>query len=157
MEFVKINKENLHLYLNLAHAYEAEFSNLTEKLPTPDGLFKPDTMPTDTHASYLLFDNDLPVGFCIAEITQMPHDICEFYIAPVARRKKLGYKLAEFVFKQFPGCWQVRQIVGAEQAIAFWRNVIGRLANESCEEQVVDDPIWGRVTRQRFVISLTHF
>lgn len=148
-----IGSENLSVYMNLAQAYEAEFSNLTDKLPDEMGLFEPDTLPDEQHKGFLLLENGLPIGFCVAEVASTPHDICEFYIVPVKRRGGHGYQLAESVFKAYPGQWQVRQIEGAERAIAFWRSVIRKATNDCFEEQVVDDPEWGVVTRQRFMIG----
>lgn len=148
----EICKENLNVYLNLAQAYEAEFSSITGKLPTKSGVFEPDTMPDENHKGFLLFDNEYPIGFCITKVDASPHDICEFYIIPAKRKKNFGYKLAKFVFEKYPGQWQVRQIVEATAAISFWRRIISQMTNDNYDEEVVDDLDWGKVLRQHFFI-----
>lgn len=148
-----INSTNLAIYMNLATAYEAEFSRLTGEMPSAEGLFAPGTVPGDKYKGFLLFVDDCPVGFAVVDILNQPHDVAEFYVVPVMRQQGLGLYLAETVFRQYPGAWQVRQIEGADEAIKFWRRVISRLSNDNYLEEVVSDPAWGTVTRQRFSIK----
>ena len=150
---ISIDNKNVEIYLNLARAYEAEFSNLTGKLPNEFGIFEPDTMPSSPYIGYLLFKNNIPVGFCLAEINLNLRDIAEFYIIPSARKNNLGLILASIIFEMYPGNWQVRQIQGADKATAFWRKVISKQTDNKYTEAVVNDPIWGIVTRQQFVID----
>ncbi len=150
-KITKIDKNTITYYLSLAHAYEAEFSNLTHKLPDESGIFHPDTMPVDPCVGYLLYVEKLPVGFCVANTKGAIHDIAEFYVIPVMRRQQLGLKLATAIFDKYPGQWQVRQIEGAEQAINFWRHVINTYTDGNYDEAIVDDPDWGTVTRQSFI------
>lgn len=138
--------------MNLAHAYEAEFSSLTEKTPNANGEFEPDTLPNNQYQGYILYEKLIPIGFCITDVSQEPHDIAEFYIIPVKRKCNYGYELAKYVFTKYPGQWQVRQIEGAHVATAFWRKVITAITNDNYQEAIVDDPSWGIVTRQSFTI-----
>lgn len=149
----QIDQANLDIYFNLAHSYEAEFSSITEKLPNNVGIFEPDTVPNDIYISYLMFEDDRPIGFCIANVQSNPHDIAEFYIVPVKRKQGLGLKLAEYVCNEYPGQWQIRQIQGATAATKFWRRVVAELTNGIYQEDFVKDSDWGMVTRQRFVID----
>ena len=55
LKFVEINQHNLNIFKNLAQAYEAEFSNLTHKLPNELGLFEIDTLPYKPYIGYLLY------------------------------------------------------------------------------------------------------
>lgn len=150
LRLTKINRENSDIFRNLAQAYEAEFSNLTHKLPNSLGLFEIDVFPESSHVGYLLYYNDTPIGFCVANVKSEIKDIAEFYIAPVMRKKNLGYQLAVMIFEKYPGRWQVRQIEGAIDAIHFWRRVIEKYTKNNYEESVVKDSFYGWVTRQTF-------
>ena len=150
---VPIDEKNTETYINLARSYEAEFSNLTHKLPNESGIFEPDTLPLPPYAGYLLYKKEMPVGFCIAEINDKRNDIAEFYIIPALRKNNLGFLLATTIFDLHPGQWQVRQIDGADNAKSFWRKVISQHTKNQYTESVVSDPDWGIVTRQQFTIN----
>ena len=52
--------------------------------------------------------------------------IAEFYIRPEHQKKGLGRKLAEHVFSEFPGPWEVAVSLKNTSAQAFWEKVIAR-------------------------------
>lgn len=149
-KLVEITQQNLDIFKNLAHAYEAEFSKITCKMPDEFGLFKIDTFPFTPYIGYLLYQREIPIGFCVTNVENEIKDIAEFYIAPVMRKNNFGYQLASMIFNKHPGQWQVRQIEGADHAVSFWRSVIKKYTKNQYEESVVQDPFWGIVTRQRF-------
>lgn len=153
LQIQKITNNNLSIYINLAHAYEAEFSSLTHKLPDLNGIYQPDSIPGDSCEGYLLFEHLLPVGFCLVNIDKPVYDIAEFYIGPVFRNKQYGKKFAFNIFSKYPGQWQVRQIKGAQHAILFWRSVIQEITDHQYHESIIEDPDWGEVTRQVFEIK----
>ena len=63
MEIRDVDDANIHVYLNLCQAYEAEFSAITGKLPGPDGMFSLDTTLGGPVRGYLLHVDGSPVGF----------------------------------------------------------------------------------------------
>lgn len=146
-----ITPANQCAFDRLIQAYEAEFSSITEKLPGPDGIFPLDTHLDDTHFGYLAYLGDIPVGFNVIATKGIGHfEVCEFYIIPVCRMKKRGYDLAAQVFDRHPGHWEVKQIVGADQAYNFWRKAIGQYTRGKYTDDVYRDEYWGKVTRQTF-------
>jgi predicted acetyltransferase len=148
---VPVDKSNLQVLLNLAQAYEAEFSPITKKNPSESGLYPLDTNIDEHHPSFLLFDQKIPVGFCIKHTVNNRHDIAEFYVVPTYRLKGHARQFAIEIFKKYPGEWQVQQIKGADQATQFWRATIKAFTKGKFEEAVAIDPYWGSVTRQSFV------
>lgn len=146
-----INKRNFRILINLAQAYEAEFSAITKKIPDKYGVFKLDTLPILPYIGYLLYINKIPVGFCIIKAISKIKDISEFYIIPSMRKRKLGIQFAHCIFDKYPGQWQVRQISGAYHAIDFWRKTIALYTNNKFKESVKSDKDWGIVTCQRFI------
>lgn len=150
-KIVKIDENNLEIYMNLAYAYEAEFSNLTKKMPNELGIFQPDTLPINPYCGYLLMYNNKPIGFSIVEINSQYNDVAEFYIIPIMRKNGYGKELAKKTFDYHSGLWYVRQIAGAEQAKQFWRKVINEYSSGQYLENEVLDEKWGKVTRQEFI------
>tara|TARA_R110000868_G_scaffold153059_1_gene378370 strand:- start:938 stop:1417 length:480 start_codon:yes stop_codon:yes gene_type:complete len=148
--FAEIDDQNVIVFENLAQAYEAEFSTLTQKVPNKLGVFKIDVNPLQRFSGYLVYDGNIPIGFSVVDVESSVNDILEFYIIPSMRHKKYGYALAAMVFDKHPGAWQVRQIKGADDATSFWRRVIKKYTNDRFKEQVITDATWGEVTCQQF-------
>ncbi|MDG1436888.1 MAG: hypothetical protein P8P83_03820 [Rickettsiaceae bacterium] len=146
-----ITNDNLFVVLNLFQAYEAEFSSLTQKMPNKEGVFQLDITPLVDNAGYLLYQNDIPIGFTFIDITKIPYDVEEFYIIPITRGNGFGKLLAHYIFDMHPGPWQIRQISGANLAREFWRKTISYYIGEDFKEEITEDPKWGEVTRQSFV------
>lgn len=51
-----------------------------------------------------------------------------------------------------PGSWEVKQISGADYATVFWRKAINARAHRDFVDDRYEDPYWGLVTRQTFLI-----
>lgn len=152
---MEVNNENINILLNLAQAYEAEFSPVTKKNPQPSGLYALDTICDADHPSFLLYDSEIPIGFCIKSFVDSRHDISEFYIVPTYRRKGIAKQFAFAIFNKYIGDWQVRQIQGADHATAFWRSIINEFTKGQYVESQVNDSYWGVVTRQLFKSQTT--
>lgn len=151
MDIREIENPPGRVFLNLALAYEAEFSGITRKKPDKDATFALDTMVGDGVTGYLLYIDSLPAGF--AMIACADHDqfqVCEFYILPCFRRQGVGKQFAHCLFDKHPGQWQVKQIEGADHAVFFWRHVIAGYTDNSFTEDEYQDDYWGRVIRQVF-------
>jgi|GEM_PF-499969 len=117
---------------------------------------------------FLAWQESVPIGFMtIALSPGQQFEVCDFYIVPGMRYKKLGSRLAAQVWSRFPGTWVVKQIEGAEYATQFWRKCIGEFLRgadvgkieasseerEGFEQDQFVDPYWGLVTRQTFAVS----
>ncbi|RRS08137.1 GNAT family N-acetyltransferase [Pseudoalteromonas sp. J010] len=139
------------VYFNLVQAYEAEFSALTKKLPDSNGVFQLDTPLDEQHFGYLAYENEFPVGFINIFKAHNNFEVCEFYIVPAARKRKLGSAFMSRVWQMYPGHWQIKQIQGADHAISFWRSVLTLNSIDYIESQYQDD-YWGEVNRQVFTI-----
>lgn len=64
--------------------------------------------------------------------------MAEFYIEPSARGHGVGKTAAELVLRQFPGNWEVAVLTGNEPALAFWRRVATRVANDDVMERTTE-------------------
>ena len=154
MEILEVDGRNMHVYLNLCQAYEAEFSSITGKLPGADGMFALDTTLSGPFKGYLLRVDGVPVGFAaIKAAAGEGAEVCEFYIVPSMRGKCLGKSFAGRLFAMHSGPWQVKQLQGAGHATCFWCKVIEEFTGCRYVQDEYDDPYWGRVTRQCFIAS----
>lgn len=155
MKIVKVNTDNLPIYLNLAQGYEAEFSGIINKKPGPDGRFALDTH-LDTRIKgntlgYLLYLDNLPAGLAaVHQASEDEFEVCEFYVLPVFRGKQRGLDFAQAIFARHGGNWQIKQVAGAHHATAFWRKVVSQYTKGQYCESTYQDDYWGAVIRQSF-------
>lgn len=153
MKIVEVDAGNLAIYLNLVQAYEAEFSPLTGKKPGSDGRFALDTHLGGNVHGYLLYLGESPAGLAAIESNGAAHEVREFYVVPLFRGKLTGSRFAQALWRRFPGQWEIKQIAGASKATEFWRRAVGEFTRGGFEEDRHDDPMWGRVVRQRFTVG----
>jgi predicted acetyltransferase len=153
MEIIPVTTENLAVYHQLAQAYEAEFSAITGKKPDTQGIFTLDTRIGDDVRGFLLSVGGLPAGLIAVRIKgEEAYEVSEFYVVPSFRKQSRGRHFAHAVWRILPGRWEIKQIVGAEYASEFWRKTIGTFPSSEFREDKYNDPYWGMVTRQQFVI-----
>jgi predicted acetyltransferase len=143
---------NLSTYLNLAQAYEAEFSPMTKKNPNLKGLYELDTTVGGEVKAYILQNSTNAIGFAAASVPEEgTRDLREFYVVPTMRGKKIGTYLAGQVFAFYPGKWTVKQLEHAIHATSFWHQALTDLGIPY-EETIFMDEYWGRVVMQTFQI-----
>lgn len=148
----EVCNSNLSTYLNLAQAYEAEFSPMTKKNPNLKGLYELDTTVGGEVKAYILQNSTNAIGFAAASVPEEgTRDLREFYVVPTMRGKKIGTYLAGQVFAFYPGKWTVKQLEQAIHATSFWHQALTELGIPY-EETIFMDEYWGRVVMQTFQI-----
>ena len=151
MQIIKVDPSNQHIYMNLAQAYEAEFSKIMQKKPDENGLFPLDTILEGNVTGYLLYVDGIPAGHtAIANESDGNYEVCDFYVVPYFRKNKVGKRFITQVFKMLGGRWEIKQVAGADHAVNFWRDVIGEYTAGNYSEDSYQDGKWGVVTRQAF-------
>lgn len=68
--------------------------------------------------------------------------MAEFFIMRKYRHQGIGEHVARSIFDQFPGAWQVGQIIENQPAISFWRKVISRYTLGDYQEHSLDNDHW---------------
>ena len=68
--------------------------------------------------------------------------MAEFFIMRKYRHQGIGEHVARTIFGQFPGAWQVGQIIENQPAIAFWRKVISRYTQDTFQEHSLNNDRW---------------
>ncbi|RJG36865.1 GNAT family N-acetyltransferase [Motilimonas pumila] len=151
MKIVKVDDTHRHVYANLYQGYAAEFSKIIDDKPNPDGTFDIDPKPEGSVTGYLLYLEGIPAALtAIDEKTPKGYEICDFYVLPCFRNKKVGKRFISILFQRLGGAWEIKQVAGAEHALKFWREVVGDYTDGHYIEDVFEDAKWGTVTRQRF-------
>lgn len=139
--------------MNLAQVYEAEFAPLTGVLPDADGCFQTHTTQArDGSFGYLLYHEGLPAGFGVFRHTGPTLLVQELFVCPHLRRKGMAGEFLRLIAQRHGGIWDIRQLEEAHEARAFWRAWAKRVDPEHAED-ALEDPKWGRVTRQLVDVS----
>lgn len=155
MKITPITETNSPIYHNLVQCYEAEFSPITGKKPNGSGLFELDTQLDGDTLGFLLLIDNTPAGIAAIKCKEThSYEVCEFYVVPYFRKNGIGMEFAHAIWQNYLGEWEIKQIQGAEYATAFWRKTINSFNKTEYTEESYDDPYWGTVTRQRFVINV---
>ena len=137
MEIVAVNTSNQYIYMNLAQAYEAEFSKIMAKQPGADDLFSLDTALGGDVQGYLLYCDDVPAGLTAIACTDgNNYEVCDFYVVPYFRQNQLGKRLLQLCLPCWAAAgrssrWQgpiMRYISGIIVSMPIPRDVISRTA-----------------------------
>ncbi|QUM76245.1 hypothetical protein HWV00_08445 [Moritella sp. 24] len=156
MQIVKVDSSNKHVYMNLAQAFEAEFSKIMQKKPDENGLLPLDTLIEGNVSGYLLYVDGVPAGHtAIANEAPDCYEVCDFYILPYFRKNKVGKRFISELFTRLGGSWEIKQVANTDHAVKFWRDVLTdyTAANNITAGFVEDDyqdAKFGPVTRQCF-------
>ena len=96
---------------------------------------------TDRHI-FALNNASVPIGFAMLNnhlrFNKEGFAIAEFYIDTQHQANGHGRELAEFVFCQFPGHWEVAVTRGNENAEKFWRQTISNYTGGKYREWKID-------------------
>lgn len=149
MQIQRVTSSDWQTFFHLSQQYEAEFARITRKLPDAAGVYT-FTDQGPHYEAWLAWEDRTPIGMAVVDTHRERIDLAEFYIIPARRHAGLGYELASQLFQQYPGDWQIRQIMGAEYAREFWQRVIRRYTQRPFTDTVEPDPEWGQVYIQRF-------
>jgi predicted acetyltransferase len=108
---------------------------------------------TNQHPFLIFIDSKL-AGFAVVDgevvDAQSQWNMGYFFVARRFRGKGVGKHVAQKLFAQFRGRWELYQLVANTNAIAFWRKTIAGFASAKIEERLLtihDD----ECVQQRFI------
>ncbi len=139
----KAGRESEALLRNLFEHYAHDMSEWFDLDVQPDGRFAFDVSKFWAGDSevFVARDGAAIVGFAIIG---PGFDMREFFVLRKYRRRGVGRGMADSIWNQRPGPWQVRVLEANRPAVPFWRAAIaahtGGLFTE--EERVVNDRRW---------------
>jgi predicted acetyltransferase len=95
----------------------------------------------ESHRPFLIFVDDKLAGFAVVDCEVVDPlsqwNIGYFFIARRFRGKGVGNHVAQKLFAQFRGRWEVYQLVANVNAIAFWRKTIAEFTKAKIEEHMI--------------------
>lgn len=87
----------------------------------------------DRHV-YILKESESIIGFALVNkhlrFNAGGFAVADFYIQKGHERKGYGRKLAEHVFAQFPGNWEVAVTLKNSSALVFWKQVVSSYTHD---------------------------
>ncbi len=90
-------------------------------------------MVENDHFIYILMESDIIIGFALVNkhlrFNADGFSVAEFYIQKKYQKKGYGSKLAEYVFSQFSGNWEVAVALKNTMARSFWKKVVSSYTN----------------------------
>jgi predicted acetyltransferase len=101
-----------------------------------------------SRAAFLVRCNGQLAGFVLVNehsiLSKVPNtkSIAEFFMMKKYRRCGIGWQVAEFVLRRFPGPWEVAQDSPNLTAQEFWRAVVSAYTQGQFETTMVDDERW---------------
>lgn len=97
------------------------------------------SMDPDRHI-YIVRESGFIIGFAFVNkhlrFNRDGFAVAEFYIQKAHVRKRTGSRLAEYVFEQFPGNWEVAVTSNNHSARLFWKQVVSSYTHETYSEKV---------------------
>ena len=80
------------------------------------------------------------------------YELAEFFVVNQYRGQGLGDRFAKDIILRFNGRWKLNQVKRNERAVAFWRRVLGEIADYAEAPLTREDKV--ERIEQRFVIGL---
>ena len=136
IDLIAATKQDKETIQNLGRFYVYEMSRYCGFLPgweTPSsGLFECKDFSfywkESNHYPFLIKVDDEIAGFALVNkkgtTSDVDWDMGEFFVISKFQGKGVGRFVAERIFDQFPGVWEVRQIPENKGAVDFWEKVI---------------------------------
>ena len=132
------------IFRNLQICYECEFAPITKMQMEPDATYNQKELEAEwapKYDIYLLYSDTIPAGFCVVNCQSMidgnsdTHDIAEFYITPIFRHLGYGAWFAQYIFKLYPGRWEVRQLPELGATVRnFWISAIKGMVHQNFKD-----------------------
>jgi predicted acetyltransferase len=148
IKLVSASKEDQSIVQNLARFYVYELSRYCGFLPhweTPeDGLYECFDLghywnEKDRYPYLIRVDGEL-AGFAlinkIGTSSEVDWNLGEFFVVAKFQMHGIGRLVAEKIFHQFPGVWELAQMPQNTRAIEFWEKVVDRYTKGDFESGV---------------------
>lgn len=149
IEVVPATKEQESILDNLLQLYAHDFREFHNVPLDENGRFHYKNLPLywsdPQRQAFLVKVDDKVAGFVFvkegSEVSGNKEvwDVTEFFIMREFRRRGVGMRAAQEIWKQFPGPWEVRVMEANHAAVEFWKKAIATLGGESRVNSFVKD------------------
>lgn len=126
-----LNNHGLYLYKYFDHQWTDEYR-------------RPFIVKMDGEISgFALVSLDVPKEYMKLSSVEKTNTISDFFIMRKYRRMGVGKEVANSLFEQFHGTWEIRQTFSNKNAYEFWKNVIRNYKGEGeYQEKMIQDNGW---------------
>ncbi len=154
VELIRATAEERPILENLLELYIHDFSEFHTVALGADGRFRyPDLglywLEPERHPFLARMDGDLAGFALVRKVTSIDGnkavwDMAEFFVVRGMRRRGIGTELAQAVWAQFPGAWQVRVMQSNQRAQLFWANAVAKQMGAPIQPVLVekDGQLW---------------
>jgi predicted acetyltransferase len=148
VEIVRATPEQQPVLANLLELYAHDFSEFSASEINEDGRFGYPHLSlywTEPHRHpFLIRAEGKLAGFILLQKGSRVSgdreiwDVAEFFILRSYRRRGIGAKAAQAVWRMFPGKWEVRVMEENSQAREFWSRAVNEFAGEPIRAAIVE-------------------
>jgi predicted acetyltransferase len=145
---VPASPEQAHVLANLLQLYAHDFSEFSALEINEDGRFGYPYLPLywkEPHRRpFLIKAEGKLAGFVLLQKRSQVSgdeeiwDVAEFFILRGYRRRGVGVKAAQAVWRMFPGKWEVRVMERNIQAREFWSRAVNEFTGEQVRAPIVE-------------------
>lgn len=127
-------------YCGFIEGWETPVNGLYECIDLSAYWDKPNRYP------FLIMIQDELAGFVllnkIGSVPEVDWNIGEFFLVSKYQGKGIGRKVAEMVFDQYPGTWEVKQMPENSGAIEFWKKVVNQYSEGRFQKElkIIQEP-----------------
>jgi len=148
VELIRATAEQRPILENLLELYIHDFSEFRAVALSSNGRFGYPDLPLywlepERHPFLARVNGDL-AGFALVRKVlsindnKAVWDMAEFFVLRGMRRRGLGTELAQAIWAQFPGAWQVRVMQANDRAQQFWASAIAKHAGAAMQPAVLE-------------------
>ena len=153
IEVIPARSEQEPILANLLELYAHDFSVFHYLELGSDGRFGYDGLPLYWSESgrhpFLVWVEGKLAGLILvkrgSEVSgdETVWDVAEFFVLRGYRRRGIGTQIAHYVWRQFPGLWEVRVMESNIVALDFWAHAISMLTGQAIQPvRVQKDGRW---------------
>jgi predicted acetyltransferase len=132
---------------NLYQLYIHDFTDFVDLELGDDGRFTYDPLPPywseRNRFPFLVKADGRLAGFALvkkgSDFSGNPEvwDIADFFVVRGARGQGVGYRVAEEIWRRFPGPWEVRVMITNAPALAFWTRAVSRFTGHKLKPDLI--------------------
>ena len=152
-----ITDADLPVVERLWQLYSHDMSEVRGTLPSTEGMFKAGRLPTyfdDPDAcGYLIVYRDAPAGFAFVHgLSGQARAMGDFFVVRAARRRRVGYDVAQAVLARHPGRWEIGFQAENDGAPEFWRRVATDAVGNRWREELRPVPGKPHIAHDHFIL-----
>lgn len=134
VEIVRVREEDKSVLANLVQFYRYDFSSRRGFDLSEHGTYTYRYLDhyflEDARIAFFLRHEGKLAGFALVRSHDDVHELAEFFVLRLYRRRGFGRSAATQIFKRFPGEWRLSIDENNDEASWFWQAIIPSVASD---------------------------